>query len=53
VITGSIEKWLQRGCNDPIDDFVGLITATGVGIRYAFEQLNSERSSLRARTYET
>ncbi len=39
VITGTIEKWLQRDCTDPIDDFVGLITATGVGIRYAFEQL--------------
>ncbi len=39
LITGTIEMWIQRDYVDPIEDFAGLVAVSGVGLRYAYEQL--------------
>lgn len=38
VMIGTIEKWLKRGCIDPVEAFQSLINATGIGIQDAFDQ---------------
>lgn len=39
VMMGTIEKWLQRDCIEPIDRFVRLIEAAGAGLENAYKLL--------------